>query len=137
MQDKNENSNGRTLTNLLNLDRRVWLYIQNKAVWEIFCNQAEKEGFIWSDGRRMNFIEFDNIVVLNNDLSFNYVGCIGHIWFGNSEDTAHYKIDFAKYINGADDYFYEKPSAIPKMTEEEIKKRLTQRAWEYKMFEDD
>ncbi len=85
---------------------------------EIFCNQAEKEGFVWADGRRVKSVEFDNIVALNNDMSFNYIGFVGHIGFVNSEDITHYKIDFAKYINGAEAYYYKKRPPHPKSENE-------------------
>ncbi len=105
MQKETKNAkNTRTLTDLLTLDRRVYLYICNKGVWENFCKQAEKEGFLWSNGKKVRRVEFDSIVAMNGDMTFNYVGYIGRIRFNNANDDSVCKIDFARYINGADDY---------------------------------
>ncbi len=124
----------RTLTNLLNEDKRVWLYFRNEEIWKIFCQQAEKEGFMWTDDQNMSQAKYDDIVALNNDMTFNYVGFVGHMAFNNTEDSNHYKIDFAKYVNGDKDYLLQNKDSLIKSN---TKRRLEQRDWEYKMFEDD
>ncbi len=123
----------RTLTNLLNKDKRVWLYFRNEEIWKIFCQQAEKEGFVWADDRNMSQVEYNDIVAINDNMTFNYVGFVGHMAF-NTEDTNHYKIDFAKYVNGDEDYLLKSKNSLIKSN---TKRRLEQRALEYKMFEDD
>ncbi len=95
----------RTLTQLLDLDKKVWLYFRNEELWKVFSKQAEAEGFTWSDGRKLKRVKFADIIAVNNDMTFNYVGLVGHIWFGNTNDDTRYKIDFARYINGCESYF--------------------------------
>ena len=100
-------SKERTLTNLLNLDRRVYLYFANDAVWDIFVRQACTEGFLWSGKTKIPKKLRDNIIAMNNDMTFNYIGWAGHMHFGCGSDDM-YRIDFARYINGAEDYSYRK-----------------------------
>jgi len=100
-------SNQRTLTSLLNLDRRVYLYITNSAVWDIFVKQAAAEGFLWSGKKKMPKKLLDNIVAMNNDMTFNYIGWAGHMRFACAGKDI-YRIDFARYINGAENYCYQK-----------------------------
>lgn len=100
-------SNERTLTNLLNLDRRVYLYFANVAVWDIFVKQANAEGFLWRDNKKLPKKMLDSIIAMNNDMTFNYIGWAGHMHFGCGSDDI-YRIDFARYINGAEDYIYRK-----------------------------
>ena len=97
----------RTLTNLLNRDRRVYLFIANSAVWSIFCRQAVSEGFQWSGGGKIPKKQKDDVIAMNNDMSFNYVGWAGHMRF-HSDDPAIERVDFARYINGADSYIIKK-----------------------------
>ncbi len=128
----------RKITELLNLDRRVYIFIQNKALWQIFCRQAPSEGFTWSDGRKINKVKYDDIVALNKNMTFNYVGFAGHMHFKMTETADIYRVDFAKFINGADEYFIgEIPTLPTKMSEEEKRFRLSSRAWEFIMFDDD
>ena len=110
-------SNERTLTNLLNLDRRVYLYFANAAVWDIFVRQATAEGFLWSGKTKIPKKQRDDIIAMNNDMTFNYIGWAGHMRFGCSDDGI-YRIDFAKYINGAEDYSYRKKSVTLSGTEQ-------------------
>ena len=100
-------STKRTLTNLLNLDRRVYLYFANSAVWDIFVKQAAVEGFLWSGNTEIPKEMRDGIIAMNNDMTFNYIGWAGHMHFGCAGNDL-YRIDFAKYINGAEDYYYKK-----------------------------
>ena len=100
-------SNERTLTNLLNLDRRVYLYFANRAVWDIFVKHAAEEGFLWMGNEAITKNHYEDIIAMNNNMTFNYIGFVGHMRFG-CNDEGIYRIDFAKYINGAENYYYQR-----------------------------
>ncbi len=96
----------RTLTKLLDLDRPVYLYIANRAVWDIFVKQATEEGFLWVDNEEIPKEPFDNKIALKKDMTLNYIGgCTAHMMFTSARDQI-YRIDFARFINGAKDFIY-------------------------------
>lgn len=89
----------RTLTNLLDNEKPVYLVFRNKAIFNLFREHAEKEGFLISDN-----MPFHSYLHLNNDMTFSsVVGMAGHM-MAYQDRTTILAIDYAKYINGCDDY---------------------------------
>lgn len=88
--------NERTLTRLLEMDKRVYLYFGNQIVYDRFLEQAKSEGFIAP-------AQWHDYLALNNNMTFTSIGG----WAGHMKvrlDKNIYVIDFARYINGAKDY---------------------------------
>lgn len=90
-------------THLLSLDRRVYLYFANTAVWDIFVAQATAEGFLWCDYTKLSEKGTCDIIAMNQNMTFNFVGFVGHMRF-KSADEGIIRVDFAKYRNGAEAY---------------------------------
>ena len=85
-------SNERTLTNLLNLDRRVYLYFANAAVWDIFVKHAAEEGFLWMGNEAITKNHYEDIIAMNNNMTFNYIGFVGHMRFGATMRDLPYRL---------------------------------------------
>lgn len=101
----------RTLTALACGEKRVYIFIANRELWKIFLKQAKKEGFALPAGK-LRRPAYDSVIALNSDMSFNYVGYIGHIWFRADANGRLRKVDFAKYINGEKNFDCETPYGI-------------------------
>ena len=101
----------RTITELLNLDGRVYVYLSSKNVAKIFLQNAESEGFRFGDGKKPTKRKWDDIYALNKDFTINYVGYIGHIAFHHPnffDNDKLIRIDYSAYLSGAENYIIEK-----------------------------
>ncbi len=99
----------RTITALLNLEGRVYVYFANHAIAERFMKDAEDECFTFSDGAKPTERQTDSIIALNRNHTINYVGWCGHMAFKNPKAFIPQplnRVDYIKYITGEKDYFY-------------------------------
>lgn len=90
---------------LYQLDGRVCLWFGGDAAFEHFKKTAADEGFRLPQGS-------DDILALQDDLSFCHPGFIGHIGFYQCP-TAYsgkklIRVDYIKWISGKRDYLYRK-----------------------------
>lgn len=100
-------SEKRTLCQLLRRDNNpIYVYIKNESLWDMFIHQAISEGFQWQDGSPMGEKRRADIVALSNNMTVRYIGGIApHMMLHNSYGR-HIRIDFARFINYAEDYEY-------------------------------
>ena len=100
----------RTVSNLSQLDRRVYVYLTNAQIGDQFMLQAEDEGFTFHDGTLPSARCYDNIMVVNRDKTLNYVGANGRIAFGAGAETIGsellIRVDYEKYLSGDDNYSF-------------------------------
>lgn len=102
----------RTVSALLEPDARVYVFCATDELSRRFMQDAENEGFVFADGAKPTERSIDDIMAINNDMTINYVGFVGHIAFKNAFSVggkALVKVDYGKYINGEKFYFYTKP----------------------------
>ena len=98
-----EDATMRTITELYSLTGKVYLYIGNEQAFNHFSKKAIEEGFNLPIGE-------DDILALNQDFSFSHTGWAGHMLFHNPDsyvDGKLIRVDYAKWISGADDYAYQ------------------------------
>lgn len=99
--------NQRKIADLLRLKGRVYIYLANKEIGQLFLQEAECEGFTFGDGAKPTEREYDDIFAINNDMTINYVGFIGHIAFSGAKRTGGerlLRVDYEKYSENARDY---------------------------------
>lgn len=98
----------RTIKELSQRDGRVYVYLSNVSVGEKFMEQAESEGFAFTDGAKPTERCYAEVMAVNKDMTINFVGANGRIAFGSgakkigNDDLI--RVDFAKYVAGKDDY---------------------------------
>ena len=66
--------------------RPVYVYMPSKALAKDFLKQAEKEGFLFSDGKRPTKKPLDDYYALHQDLTMNYIGHIGRLRYDSNDD---------------------------------------------------
>lgn len=91
----------RIVSELLNQNGRVYVYMSSEEICNRFLHDAEKEGFIFCDGVKPTERESTDIYALNQNRTINYVGFIGHIAFQSAKKIGNQKlvkIDYEKYI---------------------------------------
>ena len=100
----------RTITELSRKNGRIYVYLANVAIGEKFMQLAEDEGFTFGDGAKPTDRCYAEIMAVNGNKTINFVGANGRIAFGSgvkkigNDDLI--RVDFQKYITGAEDYLY-------------------------------
>ncbi len=91
----------RTVSELLNQNGRVYVYLSSEEICNRFLCDAEKEGFTFCDGVKPIKRKGADIYALNQNRTINYVGFIGYIDFQSAKKIGNQKpvkIDYEKYI---------------------------------------
>ncbi len=102
----------RTIKELAKKNGRVYVYLKDKVVGDIFINQAKVEGFTFEDGVLPNDSKrgYETIMAVNHNGTLNYVGTSGRIAFGGGfkkiGDEKLIRVDYEKYITGDKNYIY-------------------------------
>lgn len=93
----------KTIRKLSEQDGRVYVYLANDDIGEQFLQQAEQEGFTFTDGAKPTERCYAEIMAVNRDITINFVGINGRIAFGSGAKTIGnetlIRIDFDKYIS--------------------------------------
>lgn len=102
----------RTLKELVKKNGRVYVYLKDSETGNQFMQQAESEGFTFTDGTKPTERCYAEIMAVNRDITINFVGMNGRIAFGSGAESVNgqklLRVDFAKYANGESDYLYRK-----------------------------
>lgn len=102
----------RKLRNLAKGNQKAYVYLSNDELGRRFLKQAKSEGFKFGDGTVPTQHMYEEIMAVNPDLTINYVGAYGRVAFGAGASqigsTDLIRIDYEKFVNGEEDYFYKK-----------------------------
>lgn len=93
----------RTIKELVRNEKKVYIYLRNRATEYRFMSDAEREGITYRDGVKPTEIPVDDIMALHDDGTICFLGWAGRIVYHYSKNTIK-RIDYEKYIDGADDY---------------------------------
>lgn len=66
--------------------RPVYVHTPSKASARDFLKQAEKEGFLFGDGKLPTKKPLDDYYALHQDLTMNYIGYIGRLRWKSNDD---------------------------------------------------
>ncbi len=97
----------RKISNLLNHGGKIYIFIRSEHIKKVFQRNAEAEGFA------IERISGD-LFVLKEDWTLRGAGFVDHMCFCSmtpkmGDGSPIFRIDYGKYLSGADDYFYKKP----------------------------
>ena len=96
-------SENRTIRNLVEQYGKVCVYLSSTEIAEKFIILAEHEGFTFADGVKPAQKHISDILSVSRDGMISYVGFVGRIALGSGTKKL-ICINFAKYLNGTDDY---------------------------------
>ena len=77
-----------TITELSQLNGRVYVYLPSDELAEQFMRQAEAEGFTFGDGHKPTDRDPATVIAVNPNHTINYVGFIGMMAFGSAAVNA-------------------------------------------------
>lgn len=102
----------RTIKELAKKNGRVYVYLEDFETGNQFMQQAESEGFTFTDGAKPTERCYAEIMAVNCDITINFVGANGRIAFGSGTKTVGgeelIKVDYKKYISGDINYLYDR-----------------------------
>ncbi len=80
---------------------RIYVYLATEAIGKQFLWDAENEGFTFRDGVKPTQRETDSIFAVNDDLTINYVGFVGHMAYQAADKIGKQRlirIDYRKIL---------------------------------------
>ena len=95
----------RTIANLLNHEGRVYIFVRSGNITKLLHTNAANEGFtVYGDSA---------LYVLKEDWTLRGVGYVDHLCFHwmvaeMGDGTPIHRVDYGKYLSGAEDYYYKK-----------------------------
>ncbi len=93
----------RTIKELVRNEKKVYIYLSNKAIEYRFMSDAEREGIIFGDGVKPTERQVDDIMALHDDGTICFLGWAGRMSYHYNK-TKIKRIDYEKYIEGKEDY---------------------------------
>lgn len=93
----------RRIRELINNEKKVYIYLRNRATEYRFMSDAEREGITYGDGVKPTERPVDDIMALHDDGTICFLGWAGRMAYHYSKDTVK-RIDYEKYISGETEY---------------------------------
>lgn len=81
----------------------LYILLRSKAMQYRFMSDADREGVTFGDGKKATDRMAEDIMALKADGTICFLGWAGHMCYHQSPNAA-IRIDYEKYIDGADDY---------------------------------
>ena len=84
---------------------RIYVYLATEDVSKQFLQDAENEGFTFCDGVKPTERDADCIFAINNDMTINYVGFVGHMAYQVADKIGNQpliKIDYREILKRAE-----------------------------------
>lgn len=80
--------------------RHIYIYCRSSAIAKRFLADAEKEGFLFSDGIAPTNKDTANLYALNDDFTISYTGLVAHIMLGRKDVGNVVWVDYGRYVSG-------------------------------------
>ena len=93
----------RTIRELIGKEEKVYILLRNKPIRYRFMADAAMEGITYGDGIPVTDREVEDIMALQSDGTVCFLGWAGHMCYQHSEGSV-LRIDYERYISGAEDY---------------------------------
>ncbi len=93
----------RTIRELINSEKKVYIFLGSRAIRYRFMSDAELEGITYGDNAKPTERQVDEIMALNPDGTICFLGLVGRICYHAGGDTV-IRVDYEKYIDGQEDY---------------------------------
>ena len=93
----------RTIKNLINHERKVYISMRNRAIRYRFMSDAEREGITYGDGVTPTERHVDPVMALRADGTICFVGWAGMMAYRMCGSEI-IRIDYEKYVDGDECY---------------------------------
>lgn len=79
-------------------NKRIYVYLSDIETIRMFINNAEKEGFSFSENKRILDMPLDNFYALNKNLTVNYINFIGRVAYQCGAENI-LRVDYKKFLS--------------------------------------
>ena len=93
----------RTIRELINQEKKVYILLRTKAMQLRFMSDAEREGITFGDGVKPTERQVDDIMALYDNGTICFLGWAGRMSYHYNKSTIK-RIDYEKYVDGKEDY---------------------------------
>ena len=93
----------RKIRDLINNEKKVYIYLRNRATEYRFMSDAELEGITYGDDVKPTERPVDDIMALRPDGTICFLGWAGRMCYHHSKNQA-IRVDYENYINNEDEY---------------------------------
>ncbi|MBQ8052489.1 MAG: hypothetical protein IJ198_01600 [Lachnospiraceae bacterium] len=80
--------------------KHIYIYCRSSAIARRFLSDAEKEGFLFSDGVAPTNKDTTNLYALNDDFTICYAGLVAHMMLGRKDVGNVIWVDYGRYVSG-------------------------------------
>ena len=94
----------RTIRELIGRGDKVYILLRSKAIRYRFMADVTMEGIGYGDGMAATERMADDVMALCPDGTICYIGWAGRMGYHNFRCGTIVRIDYEKYISGAEDY---------------------------------
>ncbi len=94
----------RTITNLINAEKHIYVRFKTKALCRQFLQQAEWEGFTIGDNGKPTDIELTDVLAVLPDKKLCHLGWASHMAYHSNHKNVS-RIDYEQYINGGKKFY--------------------------------
>ncbi len=85
-------------TTVTEAGKTIYIYAEDTAAAKQFLQNAESEGFMWSDGRRPTQNHISDFYAVHTDTTINYIGAAGRTAFQCSSGNI-LKLNYEDFIS--------------------------------------
>ena len=93
----------RKIRDLINNEKKVYIYLRNRAIVYRFMSDAETQGITYGDGVKPTERPVDEIMALRPYGTICFLGWAGRMCYHYGKDQA-IRVDYEKYINNENEY---------------------------------
>ena len=90
-----------------NQPMHLYVYCRSTAIAKRFLADAEREGFVFGDGKLPISKDTDNLFALNDDFTISHTGIVAYMMFGCRMENVYW-VDYGKYVSGERDFWVKK-----------------------------
>ena len=98
----------RTVKELMSGRKKVYFYLPTDECKKEFAKMTGNEGYVTQSRRNAGILKPDTVMSIHEDDNTVYFcGMPGHMIMA-AQSPSEFRVDFQKYLSGAEDYMYRK-----------------------------
>ncbi len=96
----------RTLKEIAEEYKEVWIYCRGEELQIKFLEQMEKEGFLALNGQKPTELFHHTIYGFSDDMTMGYLSGMTWCYSARNPEDAHIRIDYEKYFYDESEIYY-------------------------------
>lgn len=94
----------RTIRNLTQSGKKVYIFLKDEAARHRFMLDADREGITYGDNAKVADRMVDDVMSLQSNGTVCFIGYVGKMCYYYANQSNIVRVDYEKYISGDMDY---------------------------------